>query len=334
MKPYAIDQQRFHWSVLKPGNLEVIDLEIGDDGEVGMYGEIPPGGFAAIGSFDGVHLGHAHVLDQALQRTHVGPYVVIFFDPHPQTYFRPDATPFRLSRIQQQMKMFDGLEMDYAVVIRFNDNLARMSADDFARKVLKDALQLSYVSAGFDFNFGAGGAGKAADLEASGATYGFEVAILPCQIGANGQKLSSSAVREALRRGDTRTAEAILGRPHMILGEVIVGARQGRTIGFPTINLELGPYLRPKYGVYITETRLDDGRWIRGVSNIGIRPTVGGDIELLETYLFDFDENLYGAFVETALLDYIRPEAKFASFEAMKAGIARDVETARAFFAA
>lgn len=335
MKPYALDNQRYHWTVLDdPGNMEIVELSIGGDGSVDMFGEIPPGAFAAIGSFDGVHLGHVAVLDQALRRTVVGPHAVIFFDPHPHSFFRPDDAPFRLSRIQQQMRLFEGLEMDYAVIVRFDGNLARMAPEDFARKVLKEALGIAYISCGFDFNFGARGAGKAQDLKVYGERYGFEVEVLPCQSGADGDKLSSTAVRQALRAGDLARAEAILGRPWTILGEVTGGARLGRTIGFPTLNVELGPYVRPKYGIYVTETRINGGPWLPGVSNIGIRPTVGGDIELLETYLFDFNEDVYGAFVETALLDYVRPEAKFDGLDALKAAIDGDVATARAWFAA
>ena len=333
MKIEPRDEQRYHWTVLEPGNLEIVELWIDDAGEVCMFGEIPPGTYASIGSFDGVHLGHVMVMDQALNRTIVGPHTVIFFDPHPHSFFRPDDPPFRLSRIQQQTQMFNGLEMDYAVIVRFDANLARMSPEDFVRKVLKEALGVAFVGCGFDFNFGAKGAGKAEDLKAFGDKYGFEVAVLPRQDGPDGQKLSSTAVREALRQADLKTVEASLGRPWIILGEVTGGARLGRTIGFPTLNIELGPYVRPKYGVYITETRLNGGPWLKGVSNIGIRPTVGGDVELLETYLFDYDDDAYGAFAETALLDYIRPEAKFDNLDDLKAEIARDVEKAKAWFA-
>ncbi len=334
MKTHPLDNQRYHWTVFEPGNLEVVELWIEDDGAVSMFGEIPPGTYASIGSFDGVHLGHVMVMDQALNRTVVGPHTVIFFDPHPHSFFKPNDPPFRLSRIQQQMQMFEGLEMDYAVIVRFDANLARMSPEDFAKKVLKDALGIAFIGCGFDFNFGAKGAGKAEDLQRFGDIYGFEVAVLPRQDSPDGQKLSSTAVRAALKDADLKTVEAILARPWSILGEVVAGAQKGRTIGFPTLNIELGPYVRPKYGVYVTETRINRGPWIRGVSNIGIRPTVGGDIELLETYLFDFDEDVYGAFVETALLDYVRPEAKFDSFDVLKDEIARDVERAKAWFAA
>lgn len=329
MKPYILDNQRYHWTMLTPGNMEIVELWIDDTGEVSMLGEIPPGSFASIGSFDGVHIGHLQVMDQALNRTVVGPHTVIFFDPHPHSFFQPDSEPFRLSRIQQQTRMFDRLEMDYAVIIRFDDNLARMSAEDFAKKVLKDALKVAFVGAGFDFNFGARGAGKAKDLIAYGEKYGFEVAILDCRTDAVGNKLSSTAVREALKVADLKTVETILGRPQGFLGEVALGAQKGRTIGFPTLNMDLGPYQRPKYGVYVTETRFEDGRWFGGVSNIGNRPTVDGLTEVFETHLFDFDEDAYGQFVEVFLIEYIRPEMKFESFPELRAQIEKDAAYAR-----
>jgi riboflavin kinase/FMN adenylyltransferase len=165
-----------------------------------------------------------------------------------------------------------------------------------------------------------------------GEQLGFTTDILPCQTDAEGHKLSSSAVRDALLAGDARLAAAILGRPQAYFGEVIHGAKQGRTIGFPTLNLTLGDYQRPRFGIYVTQTTLPDGRVIDGVSNIGIRPTVGGDIELLETFLFDFNEEIYGQVVETALLDFIRPEAKFDSFDEMKLEIQNDAARARTYF--
>lgn len=312
--------------------IRVAELRVMPDGSVSVTGHVPTGSFASIGSFDGVHVGHVRVIEQARQKAAGGPLSVIFFDPHPHLFFKPDSEPFRLSRVEQQLALFDGLGIDHAVIIRFDDNLARMSAEDFARKVLGEALKVAFVGAGFDFNFGARGAGKAGDLVRFGQMFGFGVGILDCQVDAAGNKLSSSAVREALKLGDVATAVAILGRPQAYLGEVVHGAKQGRTIDFPTLNVQLGAYQRPLYGIYVTQTRLGDGRGINGVSNIGVRPTVGGNIELLETYLFDFSEEIYGQEVETLLLAFLRAEAKFESFEAMKVQIAKDAEMARAWF--
>ncbi|MGZ3298514.1 MAG: riboflavin biosynthesis protein RibF, partial [Asticcacaulis sp.] len=224
------------------------------------------------------------------------------------------------------------LGVDLAYMLAFNAELASLTPDEFAKSILIDALGVSHISAGFDFKFGKRGAGQADDLVLLGRQMGFTTDILPLQTDAEGHKLSSSAVRDALTKGEAQTVAGILGRPQAYLGKVIHGNKLGRTIDFPTLNLELGDYQRPLYGIYVTQTRLGDGRVVNGVSNIGVRPTVGGNVELLETYLFDFNEEIYGHTVETLLLDFIRPEAKFASFEAMKAQIQRDAETARAWF--
>ena len=312
-------------------------ITVGEDGALTVDGVAPPRAMAAaIGSFDGVHIGHQHVIESAIAASRIGsvPSAVISFDPHPQSYFRPDGEPFRLMRLSQQVRAFEALGADHVLVIRFDACLSGLTAEDFASVILRTGLGLSHVSAGFDFQFGKRGQGHAADLVAFGERFGFTTDILPCQTDAAGHKLSSSAVRDALLAGDAMTAAAILGRPQAYLGEVIHGAKQGRTIDFPTLNLTLGDYQRPRYGIYVTQTRLGDGRLVNGVSNIGVRPTVGGNIELLETYLFDFNEEVYGQIVETALLDYIRPEAKFDSFDEMKLEIHNDAAKARAWFEA
>jgi riboflavin kinase/FMN adenylyltransferase len=311
-------------------------VTLGVDANHGLHADapLPVGASAAIGSFDGVHIGHQHVIESAIAAAKAKGVssAVICFDPHPQSFFHKDGKPFRLMRLSQQLRAFEVLGVDYAFVLSFNANLSSLTAGDFARLILRDYLRLSHVSAGFDFQFGKRGGGHAKDLVAFGEQMGFTTDILPCQTDTAGHKLSSSAVRDALLAGDARLAAEILGRPQAYLGEVIHGAKQGRTIDFPTLNLTLGDYQRPRYGIYITQTTLPDGRVINGVSNIGVRPTVGGDIELLETYLFDFSEEVYSQVVETALLDFIRPEAKFDSFEDMKLEIQNDAAKARNYF--
>jgi riboflavin kinase/FMN adenylyltransferase len=296
--------------------------------------KVPTGTCAAIGSFDGVHVGHQHVIESAIARAKATnrPSAVIFFDPHPQNFFRPDGKPFRLMQASQQLRAFEALGVDYAFMLSFDAGLSALTPEAFAHDILHDALGVSHVSAGFDFQFGARGAGHARDLVAFGEQMGFSTDILPLQTDDAGLKLSSSAVREALTAGDAKLATHVLGRPQAYLGEVIHGNKLGRTIDFPTLNVELGAYQRPRYGIYVTQTRLGDGRVVNGVSNIGVRPTVGGNVELLETFLFDFSEEIYGQVIETLLLDFIRPEAKFASFDEMKVQIQNDADTARAWF--
>ncbi|WP_303829084.1 riboflavin biosynthesis protein RibF [Asticcacaulis taihuensis] len=321
-------------TALQPRNIKVITL--GVDAGHGLQADapLPVGASAAIGSFDGVHIGHQHVIESAIAaaKARSVPSAVICFDPHPQSFFHKNGKPFRLMHLSQQLRAFEALGVDYAFVLSFDANLSSLTAEDFARLILHDYLKLIHVSAGFDFQFGKRGGGHAKDLVAFGEQLGFTTDILPCQTDTAGHKLSSSAVRDALLAGEAKLAAEILGRPQAYLGEVIHGAKQGRTIDFPTLNLTLGDYQRPRYGIYVTQTTLSDGRVVNGVSNIGIRPTVGGDTELLETYLFDFSEEIYGQVVETALLDFIRPEAKFDSFDEMKLEIQNDAAKARAYF--
>ena len=321
-------------TALLPRSIKVITLGVNADHGLQADAPLPVGASAAIGSFDGVHVGHQHVIESAIAaaRAKGVPSAVICFDPHPQSFFHKDGISFRLMQLSQQLRAFEALGVDYAFVLNFDANLSSLTAEDFARLILRNYLKLSHVSAGFDFQFGKRGGGHAKDLVAFGEQFGFTTDILPCQTDTSGHKLSSSAVRDALLAGDAKLAAEILGRPQAYLGEVIHGAKQGRTIDFPTLNLALGDYQRPRYGIYVTQTTLPDGRVINGVSNIGVRPTVGGDIELLETYLFDFSEEIYGQTVETALLDFIRPEAKFASFDEMKLEIQNDAAKARAYF--
>ncbi len=324
---------------LRPAGIQIhylgLDAQryVQDDAEPSAS-DLPDGASAAIGSFDGVHMGHQQVIATAVAaaRANGKPSAVICFEPHPQSLFHPEGKPFRLMDLSQQLRAFAALGVDYVYVLDFDRRMSQLTAEDFARLILAEQLRLSHVSAGFDFRFGLRGQGQAEDLSEFGRRFGYTTDILPCQTDDAGNKLSSSSVREALLAGDISRATQILGRPQAFLGEIIHGAKQGRTIDFPTINLKLGAYLRPRYGIYVTRTRFGDGRVVNGVSNIGIRPTVGGDIELLETYLFDFAEEVYGQVVETELLDFIRPEAKFASFEELKIAIADDAAKARAFF--
>ncbi len=317
---------------LRPHRLKVFACQV--EGQ-GVSGDLPPKGAAiAIGSFDGVHVGHQHVIESAIARAKTSGVAsaVLFFNPHPQSFFKPDGAPFRLMSFSQQLRAFEALGVDRAYIVSFNAALSALTPEAFARDILHEAFGVSHVSAGFDFQFGARGAGHARDLVAFGEQFGFTTDILPLQTDDQGLKLSSSAVRDALVAGDAATATHILGRPQAYLGEVIHGNKLGRTIDFPTLNLQLGDYQRPRYGIYVTQTLLGDGRLVNGVSNIGVRPTVGGNVELLETFLFDFSEEIYGQVIETTLLAFLRPEAKFDSFEAMKVQIQADAEAARAWF--
>jgi riboflavin kinase/FMN adenylyltransferase len=289
------------------------------------------GASAAFGNFDGVHLGHQQVI--AAARAAAGrlgaPVGVISFEPHPRRWFQPQTAPFRLMSLDQQARALAELGVDIFYVLPFGEALASMSAQDFARKVLHDALGVRHVAAGFDTTFGKGRTGSGESLVGYGRAFGFGVAIVERVADASGLKLSSSAVREALAAGEPQKAAAILGRTFAVEGVVERGDQRGRLLGFPTANVELGDYVRPAFGVYATITRLKDGRGVKGVANLGRRPTVGGTVERLEVHLFDFAEDLYGQTVETALVAFLRPEMKFDGLDALKAQIAEDATAAR-----
>jgi riboflavin kinase/FMN adenylyltransferase len=294
--------------------------------------EAARGAVLALGNFDGVHRGHAAVIAQAgaLARTLDRKAGAAVFSPHPRLFFQPDAEPFALMSETQRVRALqaEGAEIIHHIV--FDHALSQMSPDAFVEEVLHHGLGASGVVTGADFCFGKGRAGSAEDLQRLCADRGIacRIAEAVAMDGAEG-KISSSDVRQALRDGDPERAADLLGRPFAIEGAVQQGDQRGRTIGFPTANVALGPYVRPAFGVYATRSRLEDGRVIPGVANLGRRPTVEGTEARLEVHLFDVCEDLYGRTLETELIAFIRAEQKFSGLEALKAQIAADSETAR-----
>ena len=290
------------------------------------------GGALALGNFDGVHRGHQQVIAGAARAAAIlsAPLGVITFEPHPRRWFQPDAAPFRLMTLDQQARALEALGVERLHVLPFDAEMAEMSDDAFAERVLSQGLGARHVSVGFDITFGAGRSGDPDTLRRYGERFGFGVSVAPRMDTPAGVKLSSSAVREALAEGRPEEAAAIMGRPFAIEGVVQHGDKRGRTIGFPTANIPLGDYVRPAFGVYATRSRLPDGREIAGVANLGRRPTVDGTEERLEVWLFDFAEDLYGLTLETDLVRFIRPERRFDGLDALKAQIAADADAARA----
>ena len=303
------------------------------------------GAAAALGAFDGVHRGHQAVIASAREAAdRLGaPLAVVSFDPHPRRWFQPDAAPFRLMTAGQMARALEPLGVERLYLLPFDADMAAMSDEAFAVDVLsgrpqaaqgavghKDGLGLAHASVGFDFTYGKGRTGSPDGLARIGRRLGFPVAVTERVDDAGGLKLSSSAVREALNAGDMPRAQAILGRPFAIEGEVVHGEKRGRTIGVPTANVRLGDYMRPAYGVYATRTRLPDGRVIDGVANLGVRPMFEIAEPLLEVWLFDFAEELYGQVVETELVALLRGEMKFDGLDALKAQIDADAAAARA----
>lgn len=289
---------------------------------------LPPdlhGGVIALGNFDGFHRGHQAVVARAVDRARAEgrPAIVATFDPHPARYFRPDAPPFRLTTIAQRAALFAAAGADATLVLRFDAALAALTPEQFVTRELAGRYRAAGVVTGADFTFGARRAGTAAVLAALGAAHGIGIETVAPVADAEGP-ISSSRVREALLAGDCATAARLLTRPFAIQGVVVHGAKLGRTIGYPTANLELGDYLRPRYGIYAVRGRLDDGRTVDGAANLGIRPSFDPPKELLEPYFFDFAEELYGRTIEVALVAFLRPEAKFDTLPALTAQMERD----------
>jgi len=303
------------------------------------------GAAAALGAFDGVHRGHQAVIASARAAADrlSAPLAVVSFDPHPRRWFQPDAAPFRLMTAGQMARALEPLGVDRLYLLPFDAGMAAMTDEAFAVDVLagrpqaaqgavghKNGLGLTHASVGFDFTYGKGRTGSPEALARIGRQLGFSVSVTERVDDKGGLKLSSSAVREALNAGDMARAAAILSRPFAIEGEVVHGDKRGRTIGVPTANVRLGDYMRPAYGVYATRTRLPDGRVIDGVANLGVRPMFEIAEPLLEVWLFDFAEDLYGQTIETELVALLRGEMNFDGLDALKVQIDADAAAARA----
>ena len=292
------------------------------------------GGIVALGNFDGFHSGHQAVVGRAvaLARDRGVPAIVATFDPHPVRYFKPDVPPFRLTSLDQRAALFAAAGADAMLVFRFDAALAAVTAEAFVTDWLVARAGASGVVTGEDYTFGKGRGGSIAVLHALGAANGLSVetvAPVAAPIGSGGGIVSSSRIRAALQAGDCATACALMTRPFAVRGVVQHGDKVGRTIGYPTANLDMGDYLRPRYGIYACRGRLSDGRLLNGAANLGVRPTFAPPKELLEPYFFDFAGDLYGATIEVELHAFIRPEAKFDNLGALQAQMAKDCDVAR-----
>ena len=288
------------------------------------------GAIVALGNFDGFHLGHQAVVGRAVQRGahEQKPVIVATFDPHPVRHFRPDTPPFRLTSLDQRQRLFAAAGADAMMVFDFNAALAATTAEDFVGELLAKTIGASGVVTGEDFTFGHKRGGDAEVLRELGAAHGI-VAETVGPVALSGEPVSSSRIRAALQAGDPGTATRLLTRPFAIEGVVIHGDQRGRELGWPTANVELGPYQRPAYGIYAVRVRLDDGSEHDGVANLGVRPMFDPPQELLEAVLFDWDGDLYGRTIEVSLMHYLRGEAKFDGLEALKAQMDRDAAEAR-----
>lgn len=298
---------------------------------------VPPpfrGAIVALGNFDGFHLGHQAVVGRAVAQAHAAgrPAIVATFDPHPRRYFQPGSEHFRLTTLDQRQRLFAEAGADAMLVFPFDATLASLTARAFAAERLVEAYGVGGVVTGLDFTFGKGREGNVAMLAALGEELGFTAAAMP-PVTLDGETVSSSRIRAHLKSGQPREAARLLTRPFAIEAVVEGGAKLGRQLGFPTANMALTNYLRPAYGIYAVRGRLADGRVLDGVANLGIRPSFDPPVELLESYFFDFSGDLYDQTLEVALIDYLRPEAKFDSLDTLKAQMDLDAAQARALLA-
>jgi len=288
------------------------------------------GGVIALGNFDGFHRGHQAVVGRAvaMAREQGRPALVATFDPHPVRFFKPDAAPFRLTSLDQRARLFAEAGADAILVFAFDAALAALTAEEFVAQRLIDLAGAAGVVTGEDFTFGKGRSGTVSVLAELGRTHGLVTEAVGA-VSEQGEVISSSRIRDALQAGDCATATRLLTRPFAIQGEVIDGDKLGRTIGYPTANIAIGPYLRPRYGIYAVRGRLPDGRVLDGAANLGIRPSFDPPKELLEPYFFDFSESLYGQVIEVELVRFLRPERKFDALEPLVAQMELDCAEAR-----
>ena len=301
------------------------------------YTDLPAsarGAVVALGNFDGLHRGHQAVIAEArrIASSLSAPLGIGLFRPHPRRFFQPDAPPFRLMSPDLRAELLPDLGVDHLFQIPFNETLRDMSDVEFVHEVLHRGLGAKHIVVGTDYGFGRDRVGDLDSLTRLGAERGIGVTGLdPVGLHRFYGKYGSTEIRKALRAGDVFHAAHMLGRPWTVDGVVQEGQRRGRTIGFPTANLDFADRVRPLPGVYAVEVRLPGGtEWRGGVANTGTRPTVDGEEARLEAHIFDYSGDLYGSRIHIAFRSFIREERKFGGLEELKTQIARDAEGARA----
>lgn len=291
------------------------------------------GGVIAIGNFDGVHRGHRAVLERALElaRSRGVPALVLTFEPHPRTIFKPDEPVFRLSPASLKARLLEAEGFQSVIEYPFDHDFSQRSADEFVKSILSDWLGASAVVTGFDFHFGKGREGGPAFLMEAGKRYVFDVALIDAFRDEGAEVVSSSRVRALLMQGDVVGAAGLLGYRYTVEAVVIKGQQLGRTLGYPTANMALPPETALKPGIYAVRFRRADGTLHDGVASFGYRPTVTENgVALLETFVFDFSGDLYGETCSVSFFGHLRDELKFDGLEPLVAQIKRDEEEARA----
>lgn len=290
------------------------------------------GASVAMGNFDGVHIGHQHVINLARD---AGPLGIVTFEPHPRQVFNASGPAFRLMNAEARANRLEKLGVQTLFELPFNPRLMAMSPEDFVTRVLVESLGISHVTVGADFCFGKGRKGSVADLRALGQAHGFGVTVADL-IKSGDREVSSTAIRSALAEGRPREAAQMLGHLHRIEGEVIHGEKRGRELGYPTANMGLNGLHLPAFGVYAVKADVKTGPHAGsylGAASLGIRPQFGGEVPNLETYIFDFKGDLYGHHLSVALVDYLRPEMKFDGLQGLLDQMSADCIRARAILA-
>lgn len=294
----------------------------------------------ALGNFDGVHRGHRAVVACAVEEARRrGTFAAVMtFSPHPRLFFCPDTLPFALSTLRTKICLLRELGVEVVYALRFNQALASMSAQDFIQTLLVRDLAVAHVVVGCDYVFGHNRGGDVTFLAEAAACYGFGLTVVEPIIEEEVEPCSSTRVRQALVQGDLARVKTILGRPWLIEGRVIAGQARGRTLGFPTANIDMKAWCRPARGVYAVRVGLtQEGGgviWSDGVANYGCRPTFGGAPDVLEVHLFDFSGCLYGARLLVEFIDYVRSERVFSGSEALRLQIIQDIQCVRRILAA
>ena len=289
----------------------------------------------SIGNFDGVHTGHSKVIEKlARQGKEMNlPVVVMMFEPQPLEFFLGENAPSRLMRLREKVIQLKTLPVDKLLVVKFNKTFADYHADDFIVELLVNRLNVKHLVVGDDFHFGKARCGNFAMLKEKGLQFGFKVEDTHSHF-VDGHRVSSTLVRDALGIGDLATAKLMLGRDYSVCGRVAHGHKRGRTIGFPTANIQMFRKNTPIAGVFAVTMTGIDNKEIQGIANVGTRPTVaGGEKVILETHLFDFDKEIYGHYVEVHFKQRIRDEIRFQSFDELKQQIETDIMIAKQFFA-
>lgn len=285
---------------------------------------------ATIGNFDGVHLGHAEVLQHLVERAKAlnVPAVAIIFEPQPREFFQGNAAPPRLTRFRDKLLQLQRQNIDRVVCLQFNQRLRALTAEAFIDQLLLNGLDVKYFVIGDDFRFGCDRAGDFELLKQKGLEQGFTVENT-ATFSLAGGRVSSTRVRQALAQHDFTEAERLLGRPYSISGKVIHGRKLGRQLGVPTANLSLQGKPLPFAGVYVVEALTQAGDTVYGVANVGMRPTVAGEVPLLEVHLFGFDQEIYGQRLNVRFLSHLRPEQKFDGLPALTEQIQQDIAQAQ-----